>query len=86
MAAGPRDHRREMKGLGGNDIKMKIFPGLRKSGGQETRWPVRGPLGPIRVAGKFRDLRDWPFGGFREHLISLSWMENPLGTSWLGPG
>ena len=36
---------------------MKIFPGLRKSGGQEeTRWPVRGPLGPIRVAGKFRDL------------------------------
>ena len=74
-----------MKGLRGNVIKIKIFPGLRKSGRQEeAKWPVRGPPGPVRAAGKFRDLQDWPFGGFREHLISKSLTENTFGQQLAG--
>lgn len=72
-----------MKGLRGNVIKIKIFLGLSRHQ-EEAKWPVRGPPGPVRAAGKFRDLQDWPFGGFREHLISKSLTENTFGHQLAG--
>lgn len=45
-----------------------------------------GPLGPIRATRKFRDLQDWPFGGFRDHLISRFSTENKFGHHLSGLG